>query len=79
MNDNDRLLTETERQVLEAARDAGDWLSLLDLDHVRRLGAGDIATVPSLIEAGFLEHDPDRRSIRVTESGRRALEAPGHP
>ncbi len=76
MNDNDRprALTETERRVLEAARDAGAWVSILDLDRVRRLGAGDIATVPSLIDAGFLAHDPGTRAIQITDAGRHALE-----
>ena len=76
MNDNDgpRALTETERRVLEAARDAGVWVPILDLDRVRRHGAGDIATVPSLVHAGLLAHDPVERAVRITVAGRHALE-----
>ncbi len=75
MNDNrPRPLTETERRVLETARDAGEWMPILDLDRVRRLGSGDIATVPSLVDAGLLAHDPDRQAIHITDAGRHALE-----
>ena len=74
MNDNDRPLTETERRVLEAARDADAWVPILDLDRVRRLGAGDIATVPSLIHAGLLAHDPVERAVHITAAGCHALE-----
>ena len=74
LNDNDRPLTETERRLLEAACETDTWLSLVDLDHLRCLGADDIVTVPLLVEAGLLQHDPDQRAIRITDAGRRAVE-----
>lgn len=57
--------------MLRYCIDQAGWVSLLELE--RMLEPDDVLTVPSLVEAGLLEHRVGLRTVRATEAGRRAL------
>ncbi len=67
--------TGARKRVLEFLAGRQGWTPLVELDEVRRLQADDIATVPSLVEDGLIEHGAEAKAVRITEAGRQALGA----
>lgn len=63
------------KRVLEFLAGRQGWTPLVELDEVRRLQADDIATVPSLVEDGLIEHGAEAKAVRITEAGRQVLGA----
>lgn len=64
-------LTPEQQRVLAYCADQAGWTSLVELE--RMLEPDDVLTVPSLVEAGLLEHRVTLGTVRATEAGRRTL------
>ncbi len=67
--------SEARKRVLEFLAGRNGWTPLVELDEVRRLQADDIATVPSLVEDGLIEHGAEAKAVRIAGAGRQALGA----
>jgi hypothetical protein len=50
-------MTPAQERVVEHLRKRGGWITLRELEAARGLEDDDFITVPSLIEAGLIEHN----------------------